>query len=252
METNAGEDQWDFYFCEIDGKPHSTMVNLSLVSIAPLPGLSLFHCLAVTLKRPNPGNGMTTREEFQALRDIDEVIFGSQSEQLKYVASQTGDGKRKFYFYAANQSRFAAVKDTFKIAFPDYETSDFNFEDGDWQTYFDQLYPNAIGMNEIKNRAVYVQLEANGDDLTVPRTIDHVVLFADRTKAAEFEAAVHSKGFEVTVRTDATHDKPYDLLVQRVDAPTGLDPITLELEALAESLGGTYDGWGCATATTRA
>lgn len=249
MSTDQSKDYWDFYSCEIEGKPHSTMVNLSLFDIAPKPKLDVFHCLEITLKYPNPEHGMTTNEEFQPLSDMEDLILRNETEHLVYIARQTGDGKRKFYFYASMEVNFVSFMDVLGQSFPAYEKNTFYFEDPNWQTYFEDLYPNAIAMNEISNRAVLFRLEENGDNLEVPREIDHLVIFKNRKKANDFSKIVEERGFTVKISSSGIFNKTFDLLVQKNDPPSRLDPITFELQELAESLGGSYDGWGCMVQT---
>ena len=250
MSSVESTDRWDFYSCEIEGKPHSTMVNLSLFEFAPKPKLNVFHCMEIKLKYPNPEHGMTTNEEFLPLSDMEDLIHRSETEHLMYIARQTGDGKRKFYFYASPEVDFASFIDLLDQAFPAYEKTTFNFEDTDWQVYFEDLYPNAIGMNEISNRSVLLRLEENGDDLELPREIDHTVIFKNRKKANDFAKIVEEKGFTVGISSSGIFSKTYDLLVQKIDPPARLDPITFELQELAEGLEGSYDGWGCLVQTS--
>lgn len=243
--TNAKDDYWDFYFCQIDDKPHSAMVNMSLRDHAPLDSLGVFQALEVSLKYPNLENGMTTQAEFQKLSDLEDLIFDNTNSSLCYVARQTGDGKRKFYFYSRKKDDLDPLSARIGSGFPDYETHQFSFDDLRWQTYFEDLYPNAIAMNEISNRHVMDRLEQNGDNLDLPRQIDHSVIFQDKQQAKKFASVVKDKGFSVQVTRRGIVKRSYDLLVQRDDAPRLLDPITLELERLAEALNGSYDGWGC-------
>lgn len=250
MSTDQSTDRWDFYSCEIEGMPHSTMVNLSLFDLAPQPKLSVFHCLEITLKHPNPEHGMTTNEEYQPLRDMEDLILRNETDQLVYIARQTGDGKRKFYFYASPEVDFVSCMAVLGQAFPAYEKSTFNFEDPNWQAYFEDLYPNAIALNEISNRAVLFRLEENGDNLEVPREIDHTVIFKNRKKAKDFSKTVEERGFTVVINSNGFFNKTFDLLVQRVDPPSRIDPITFELKELAEGHGGSYDGWGCMVRTS--
>jgi hypothetical protein len=227
MSTDQSTDRWDFYSCEIEGKPHSIMVNLSFFDIAPKPNVDVFHCLEITLKHPNPEHGMTTNEEFQPLSDMEDLIHSNETENLVYIARQTGDGKRKFYFYASSEVDFVSFMDVLGQAFPAYEKTTFSFEDPNWQTYFEDLYPNAIAMNEISNRAVLFRLEENGDNLEVPREIDHTIVFKNRKKANDFSKIVEERGFTVEINSSGIFSKTFDLLVQRVDPPSRLDPSPL-------------------------
>ncbi|MEC8579510.1 MAG: ribonuclease E inhibitor RraB [Pseudomonadota bacterium] len=100
-------------------------------------------------------------------------------------------------------------------------------------------------MNEIANRSVFLLLEEHGDNLEVPREIDHNFIFKNREDAEQLTKTLEEKGFKVSTSTRGFFKKSYDLLAQRVDAPRQLDPITFELKQLADELGGEYDGWGC-------
>jgi len=251
MSLNSSDDRWDFYSCQINDVPHSTMVNLSLLDPAPIKALGIFHCIEIDLKHPDPKHGMSTDEEFQTLNDIEDVIFQHEGKNLRYVARQTGGGKRKFYFYGTSDTELGSLIENIGKSFPDYEKSTFNFEDAEWQTYFGDLYPNAIAMNEILNRGVFVLLEKDGDDLSIPRTIDHHIIFQSRKAANEFEAIVKEQGFTVETNAKGILKKTFGLLVQRSDPPLGLDPVTYELRQLAERLGGEYDGWGCSVETQK-
>lgn len=83
MSSNDANDHWDFYFCEIDSKPHSTMVDLSLFDVAPLATLSVFHCIELELRHPNPKHDMTTNEEFQPLKDLEDLIDQSLNQGIE-------------------------------------------------------------------------------------------------------------------------------------------------------------------------
>ena len=255
MTTETFSEDWNFYFCHIDDKPHSTMVNLSLFNVAPIPELNQFHALEVTLRYPSQEHGMTTDKEFAVLSEMGDLIDNSQTQHLRYVARQTGDGKRKFYFYATADTDFSSVIDKVSQAFPAYRMETFRFEDTGWETYFDNLYPNAIAWNEITNRAVRDRLEDSDDNLDIPREIDHTIIFQDHSQAVQFSKVAKEKGFttQISTRTEGTSSgtisRTHEVLAQKVDAPAKLDPITFELENLANRFGGSYDGWGCYTAT---
>jgi len=122
----------------------------------------------------------------------------------------------------------------------------FNFADTEWQTYFESLSPNMIGMHEIANQSVCLQLGSHGDNLDIAHVIDHTVTFHNLSQATEF---AEGKGFTVEINPNGTFNKTCDLLTRRVDAPSQPDPITYELQILSAAPGGLYDGWGCAVQT---
>jgi len=240
--------EWDFYICEIEGAPHSTLVDMSLINRAPIHGLSIFHCLEVGLRFPDPAHGMTTDDEVPELDRLEKLIEKNNAVDFKYVARQTGNQSRKFYFYASESFNFKSLLDAVEQAFPVYEASTFNFEDARWDTYCDNLYPNEIGLNEILNRRVCSELLKNGDDLDVAREVDHFVMMDNKRNAKAFLAEVKAQGFDVTMQSEGFLKKTYTLHIRKMDAPAALDHVTLELSRLALRLGGEYDGWGCSVA----
>lgn len=252
MTTKPSEDSWNFYLCEIDGHPHSTFVDLALIDEAPIKGLGVFLCVELDLKHPHPDHGMSTAAEFERLEEIENFVGTHQTATLKYVARQTGDRKRKFYFYGQADSDLTTLHAAMAKAFPDYTSSTFHFEDAGWQAYIDDIYPNEMAMNDISNRAVYQQLANLGDDLNIPREIDHTFQFSTLAQAQEFETIVKQAGYAVTIEPQDPPGLTYEVLAQRIDPPARLDPITFELSQLAAQMGGSYDGWGCRVAPEQA
>jgi regulator of RNase E activity RraB len=250
MENRSNDDTWDFYSCSIDDLPHSTFVNLSLTERAPIADLPIFKAIEVTLLQPNPDTQMSTNAEFDRLSEMEDFIQTFDSEELVFIGRQTGAGKRKFYFYAASSHDMTSVIDAFSKAFPEYHQTSFQFEDPKWQTYQNDLYPNDIAFNEIGNRHVVFQLAEYGDDGQTPRTIDHNIIFTDKSASKEFEGITAAMGFEVTSKRRGLFNHTYDVLLQKTDSPVALDPITMDLKNRAEQLGGEYDGWGCTTVTS--
>ncbi len=245
MMDGTPEDQWNFYSCEISGRPHSTFVNLTLAASAPIKPLSCFHGIDVELQFPHPEHGMTTDKEFDRLSDMGDLIGTFETSTLRFVARQTGNGLRRFYFYAQSKDSLSKALETLTKTFSDYEFSHFEFDDPDWTTYFSDLYPNGIALNEMSNRDVCSQLLEHGDQLHIGREIDHNFYFTNNKAAKRFSAYASGSGYSVTQTAKGFFKKEIHLLLQKAHAPSELDPITFELAQESEALGGIYDGWGC-------
>lgn len=82
-----------------------------------------------------------------------------------------------------------------------------------------------------------------GDDLTVPRQVDHVVVFRKKSAAQAAVADFESAGFTVTLTRGF---RSATLEASRVDALTDARVAELLREAIAvaEAHGGLYDGFG--------
>jgi hypothetical protein len=89
-------------------------------------------------------------------------------------------------------------------------------------------------------------LYARGDDLTAERPIDFMVVFKSRDSAIAF--AVHFIGLHYTcMLLDEKIDDCFPLVVTKMMLPTyrAINDFGIELEHVAEPLGGTNKRWGC-------
>ncbi len=249
MSTQPNSDlpqtNWNFYSCHIDGKPHSAMIDMEFSEVAPIKSHGVFHVIEVGLRFPHPEHGMTTAEEAETLFTLEDFVTDHQHPELHYVGRHTGNAKRSFFFYGKGPTSAAPLLSALKSTFPDYEFATFHFEDPTWSTYFDDLYPNEMALNEIGNRHVCSRLADHGDDLNAPRPVDHFVKFQTKEQAKAFMKALDGQGFDAQINTDEMPDHSCEVALQRIDAPAMLDPITWQLQQTAKTFGGDYDGWGC-------
>ena len=63
---------WDFFFCRVEGKPASVRVNLALRQIAPVEGYKYRLNFLIKMKNPTP-EGMSSNEEYPILCDIEDA-----------------------------------------------------------------------------------------------------------------------------------------------------------------------------------
>ncbi len=99
-----------------------------------------------------------------------------------------------------------------------------------------------------ENGEVLRQMAESGDDLSKPRNIDFTVVLPSEAAAREFCAYFATAGHQVKVdETGTVPELPWDVVVVKHMLPThtGIARFEEELEAVAESLGGRNDGWGC-------
>ena len=98
------------------------------------------------------------------------------------------------------------------------------------------------------NGDVLRRLEANGDDLSLPRDIDFVVVFSDKDSADAFARKIRHLGYRVSSELSETAAKlPWDVRVVKHISPSHREITEFEelLEDQAAPLGGRNDGWGC-------
>ena len=101
------------------------------------------------------------------------------------------------------------------------------------------------------NGDVLRRLVADGDNLSVPRTIDFQIIFPDEKSATQFAEVVSSKfdTVEITFFEERTPGPVWNVTASRMMLPDHKEITDIEqlLEDAASPLGGENDGWGCFT-----
>lgn len=94
---------------------------------------------------------------------------------------------------------------------------------------------------------VVEQLRSHNDPRTVPRVIDHCVVFPGREGMDEFCSKVQAEGFVTELNERDDESSPFVLEVRREDPVTlqEIHAVVMEVARLAEQHDGDYDGWGC-------
>jgi hypothetical protein len=98
------------------------------------------------------------------------------------------------------------------------------------------------------NGDVLRRMVENGDNLSVPRDIDFIVVTPDAEAAARFAEVVGKWGLALTVEhADVVTTLPWEVRVVSHMLPTheGITQLEQRLGHEAALVGGRNDGWGC-------
>ena len=242
-------DEWEFFYCAIEGAPASVFVDVGLHSALPDP-LRPHRVIVTTFMQQPTEQGMTADAEAETLWKLEAGLVSAlkESSGAVFAGRVTSDGARAFYFYVSNPESVAnRTADVFDLA-PGY---DFNLDindDAEWSDYFDTLYPAPIDWQQIFDRQLVEQLIEAGDPLTSPREVAHYLYFNSTDGRESFVEVVTPLGFHISDRSEPTEqDHPYGLRLTRED-PVVMDHIhnvTRDLLSHAAPHGGIYDGWEC-------
>lgn len=243
------QQDWTFYFSNVNDKLSSVATDLNLISIAPVNEQDKVICISI--KMPNPrGDGLSSNKDADDLWKIeDEIIKVFENKKLNYTFAGriTSNGFRDFYFFGENTILMKKQVSSTIAEFPKYE---FNFEhklDKEWSVYFDFLYPSPRQMRVIRNRQVLEQVEKLGDSLTKPRIVFHWIYFKTQKELNQFENFTANLGFETKnkVKTEEFDEYKFVILISRVDKVgyDDIDDYVLKLWEKALELNGDYDGW---------
>ncbi|MEL6625393.1 MAG: DUF695 domain-containing protein [Bacteroidota bacterium] len=238
--------EWDFYFCNVEGKLASIMLDLSLHGIAPLSQRNCLIQVAVDLIDPDE-RGLTIPSEAEKLFVMEDMLAEQLAQTLQglYVARSTSDGKRIFYFYAAAMVGFQGIVDEVLGSFSEYSYGSQAFSDPDWAMYTQFLYPTIHELHSILNRRALDQLRAQGMGMDQVHTLHHHFEVENETH----RLAILRKAKEKNFRAIKRPSDPASILVLKRDdqlSTEELEKVTAYLLNLAEKHDGVYKGWQAA------
>ena len=251
-------DNWDSYFCTVEDKPASIVVNLGLAEEADEVGFPSLCYVSIPLL-DSDAEGFPGIEEERVLAEMEDSLIES------FHAPDTGrcaghcltSGKLDIFFYLESGDNWsenvAAVLDRF--ANRDWEAG--SHDDPDWEVYFGFLYPDDVCMLHIQNRRACDRLEDMGDDLSVSRRLEHWAAFPTREKAVAFADQAKEIGYgverieeadvskEIAAGVPKTSMLVWQVCLSRPDCPEDSDEVSLLLFGLAREQDGEYMGWSC-------
>lgn len=248
IDNSIHEEEWEFYFSNVDDVIGSFYVDLGLIKIAPINDKPNLVWISLKMNKPRE-DGLSSNEEFDKLTEIEDRLneFISSKHNSIYVGRLTSNNHRDFYFYFRDIALYDNTISEAMVAFPSY-TYDFGIkEDKEWKSYLEFIYPNPRQYQIIQNRRVVENLESNGDSLTKQRQVDHWIYFKTQNDRQNFLTKIKDDGFQI-IGQDIIKESiefPYSLQIARIDN-VDLDSVneyTLSLWELAGECNGDYDGW---------
>lgn len=156
------------------------------------------------------------------------------------------EGWAEFYFYAPQPKRFENISSDVMNRHGGYVYERGASKDTKWAMYSDNLYPDAYGLLSIQNRHTINALLEAGDDLTLPREVEHYLFFQTKTSMERAVAQLASHGFEVKEYvTDDESDYGYGVILIKSEAitPETVEETTTSLYESAIQEHGHYEGW---------
>ncbi len=242
------QQDWDFYFTNIDDEPASIGLNLALHDTAPLTDKS--YCFWIILDfQKSDSLGFPMEQENEVLNKIEDEleIFLEKKSQTVYAGRTTSVGKRQFYYYAKSIDSIDVFIEEFFKTYPQYKYKLGQRYDEKWEVYFGFLYPSPLDLQLIYNHRIVEALAENGDKPELSHHIDHWLNFEKKRDLNDFIKALAGKNFTVEKdsidKTQKIH--PYFLQVSE-DNKTDLETIdnsVIQLFELAAKFKGIYGGW---------
>lgn len=242
------QEEWEFYFSNVDDKLGSLFVDIGLHKVAPMADKP--NVVWVSIKMNNPReDGLSSQEESELLCDIEDALVGKiiSKHNSIYVGRLTSAGDRDLYFYFGETTLYDKTISEVMVAYPKYQFDFGSKEDKEWGGYFDFLYPLPQQFQSIQNRRVIDQLEKGGDKLTKEREVFHWIYFKSNSDRVKFLEKIKNDNFSIVCKDsdESWGEFSHRLQIKRIDKvdQNSVDEFVIHLWKLANEIGGDYDGW---------
>ncbi|HUC82635.1 MAG TPA: DUF695 domain-containing protein [Flavisolibacter sp.] len=240
-------DHWEAYLAQYDDGVGSTTVNMTLRT---KPAFQAHRFLLIAgVGFTNCKEGFPLDSEFGKLHAISDSVF-TQVKKLSgnaiHAGSFTQNCERLEYIYVKDTAGLRSQLTTlYQKRFPRYKPVIKIREDKAWEAYHKFLYPNEETMDYISNSKVVLKLQAAGDKLTKPRTIDHWLYFKTDNDRNLFIVYAQQNQFTVAGKgkVDGLHAFSLHLTKTGTAELDAISHTTLQLKREAEKHNGLYDGW---------
>ncbi len=240
-------EEWETYYKTIAHKLGIVSVDLGLASVAPLH--YQYNCLTISLKLTNPlKNGLTSPQEENSIKTVEEQLIQRIRGDFDstFVGRSTSTGSRHLYFFAGDLPNVKTSIKSVMQPYPMYQYSSDVIEDVDWVNYFEFLYPTEFQLRSIANQHKVAELEALGDDVSIPRLITHHLAFATEVKRHSFSVIIKEYGYHVVQQyKDAEKENSFLLEIAHTSAvDTGsVDQFVMVLIEVSARFSGEYLDW---------
>ncbi|QSZ41885.1 DUF695 domain-containing protein [Sulfurimonas aquatica] len=171
------------------------------------------------------------------------IILLEHEEKAKYVGSRVVDGWSELYFYAKDsKSLDAQVSSVLTPSNYVYESS--VVKDGRWDFHHKNLTPTELEECHIQSEKIIFLLEEEGDELEVPRIVEHYVSFDVPTQKNRFINTLDLEGF--TFKDDISSEEFENGVALVKEHGVRSEDVKVVVEALFEKVKecqGYYEGW---------
>ncbi|MEN4053174.1 MULTISPECIES: DUF695 domain-containing protein [Sulfurimonas] len=195
-----------------------------------------------------------TQEGFEEYLETKEslIIALEHDKKAKYVGSRMLDGWSELYFYADDSKGLDKL--VANILTPsNYVYESHTVRDSKWDFHHKNLTPNELELAHIQSDKIIYLLEEEGDDLELPRPVEHYVSFDTPTQKERFLESLNEKQF--TFKDEISSDEFENgiaLVREHAVTQNGVKEVVEELFAMIKEENGYYEGWSTTLANEEA
>lgn len=187
---------------------------------------------------------LESNEEINALElflELKESIIIMLDGRAIYAGSRVVDGWHELYFYAKDPKGLEA--DAMKMV-DGCKSESSVVKDTKWEFYAKELYPSELEFCNIESTKIIFLLEEEGDNLAVPREVEHYASFDTSTQKERFVNHALDAGF--IFKDDISSEEfEHGVALTKEHSLVGkvVDGVVAELFELAKKEHGYYEGW---------
>lgn len=171
------------------------------------------------------------------------IIALEHGDRAKYVGMRVVDGWSELYFYA-NNSKELDITVAKMLSSNSYAYESNVVKDAKWDFHYKNLLPSELELAHIESEKIIFLLEEEGDDLTIPRPVEHYISFELPTQKEKFLDALNLEGF--SFKDDISSEEFENgvaLLKEHCVTREELKKTVAELFSNIKKYQGFYEGW---------
>jgi len=191
-------------------------------------------------------NGFPTEDELQNVSGVVNTLKETLSNEVDAISvgQKYEDGWLELYFYAPSAKKFQSIVS--KVLGSNFITDTGSTKDAKWEHYLYTLYPSALMLQQVQSRHIIDELKEEGDDLTLPREVEHYMGFLTESQAKRVAEELYLHGFkEKEVSYNSSEEYGNTLIMTQEHAIDSelLEELAFLLITTAEKEHGIYAGW---------
>ncbi len=133
-------------------------------------------------------------DEVESFLEFKEKLVDSLSDNAIYIGMRVEDGWSEFYFYSKESKGIEQkVSAIFSGSGYKYEVS--ITRDYKWDFYYENLFPTDLELFLIYSKKIVLQMMGEGDDVSLPREVEHYVSFDTASQKERFLKEIEEIGF---------------------------------------------------------
>jgi regulator of RNase E activity RraB len=174
------------------------------------------------------------------------IEFLESTYDALYIGKRIAQGWSELYFYAQDNRGYSNKTGTFLQNLSDLAYEVGSHKDPSWKQYEVELYPDEVSFHQIQSQHIIDALQDEGDDITIERSVDHIVYFQLEAQVERFVKSLYDSEFFLKEQGyDSSAEYGYGLVLSRIHAVDieTIEKIQMQIMPFIKDEHGYYDGW---------